>query len=61
MKQFLMRFWKDDEGPTAVEYGLMLFMITVAVVAAVGPLRDAVIGAFNAATAAFTGGGGGGS
>jgi pilus assembly protein Flp/PilA len=55
MKQFLMRLWKDEEGPTAVEYGLMLFMITVAVVAAVGPLRNAVIGAFNSATGAFSG------
>ena len=31
----LIRFFKDEEGATAVEYGLMLGLIAVAILAAV--------------------------
>ena len=47
MKQFvnfLSNFLKDEEGATAVEYGLMVALIAVAIIAAVtllgGNLKD---------------------
>ena len=41
MKQFinfLLNFLKDEEGATAVEYGLMVALIAVAIIAAVSLL-----------------------
>jgi pilus assembly protein Flp/PilA len=29
MKQFIKRFWNDEDGPTAVEYAVMLALIVV--------------------------------
>jgi pilus assembly protein Flp/PilA len=49
MRKIVLKLWKDEEGPTAVEYALMLFMIVGVVTAALTPLRQAVINAFNAA------------
>ncbi len=40
MKSTLVRFWNDEEGITALEYGLMAGLIAVAVIAAVGLLTD---------------------
>jgi pilus assembly protein Flp/PilA len=54
MRNIVLKLWKDEEGPTAVEYALMLFLIVAAVTAALGPLRAAVVTAFNAATTALT-------
>lgn len=31
MKQALLRFWRDEEGATAIEYGLIAGLIAVAV------------------------------
>jgi pilus assembly protein Flp/PilA len=55
-----LKFWleshvKDERGVTVIEYALMLFMVAVAVVAAVGPLRNAVLNVFNNATSAVGG------
>jgi pilus assembly protein Flp/PilA len=49
------RLWRDEQGPTAVEYALMLFMVAVAVVAATTGLRDAAIAIFNSTKAALGG------
>jgi pilus assembly protein Flp/PilA len=38
----LMNFFKDEEGATMVEYGLMVALIAVVVMAAVGPLGEAI-------------------
>jgi pilus assembly protein Flp/PilA len=35
MKQMLMKLWKDEEAPTAVEYGIMVALIAVVIIAAV--------------------------
>jgi pilus assembly protein Flp/PilA len=56
MTKFLNTLWKDEEGPTAVEYALMLFLVTVAIVAAVGGLKTQVIAAFDSASSAISGG-----
>jgi len=49
------RLWKDEEGPTGVEYALMLFMVAVTVVAATTRLRDQAISIFNSAKSALGG------
>jgi pilus assembly protein Flp/PilA len=38
MVQILKRLWQDEEGPTAVEYGLMVALIAVVIIGAVGAL-----------------------
>jgi pilus assembly protein Flp/PilA len=35
MSQLLTRFWKDQSGATAIEYGLIAAGISVAIIAAV--------------------------
>jgi pilus assembly protein Flp/PilA len=35
--------WRDDAGPTSVEYGIMVGLIAVVIVAAVGSLGQAVL------------------
>jgi pilus assembly protein Flp/PilA len=35
MKQMLMKLWKDEEAPTAVEYGIMVALIAVVIIVAV--------------------------
>lgn len=45
MTQMLMKLWKDEEAPTAVEYGIMVALIAVVIIAAVttvGTKLDAV-------------------
>lgn len=32
MKQSIMRFWRDEEGATAIEYGLIAGLIAVVLV-----------------------------
>jgi pilus assembly protein Flp/PilA len=34
----MIRFFKDEEGATAVEYGLMVFLIAVAIITVVTAL-----------------------
>ena len=42
----LMNFFKDEEGATAVEYGLMVALIAVVIIAAVGALGVNLQGVF---------------
>lgn len=34
MTNFIKNFWKDEEGATAIEYGLIAGLIAVAIIAA---------------------------
>jgi len=43
----LMRLWKDEEAPTAVEYGVMAALIIVVVILAVTTLGTNVSGTFS--------------
>jgi pilus assembly protein Flp/PilA len=54
MRNIVLKLWKDEEGPTAVEYALMLFMVVAALTTAIAPLRTAVVNAFTTATTALT-------
>ncbi|NGM51883.1 Flp family type IVb pilin [Caulobacter sp. 602-2] len=46
MSKFVTRFLKDESGATAIEYGLIIALIAVVIVAAFGVLRPAIEGAF---------------
>jgi pilus assembly protein Flp/PilA len=38
MKRFLLRFWTDESGATAIEYGLIAAGIALAIIAVVNGL-----------------------
>ncbi|MFD2754328.1 Flp family type IVb pilin [Comamonas terrae] len=38
MTNFIKNFWKDEEGATAIEYGLIAGLIAVAIIATVTTL-----------------------
>lgn len=42
MRQELMRFWKDEDGATAVEYALIAGLIALALITALGIFSDAL-------------------
>jgi Flp pilus assembly pilin Flp len=44
---------RREEGQTMTEYAVVLTLIAVALVAAIGGLRDAIIGVVNSATGAI--------
>jgi len=43
MKDMVKQFLKDEEGTTAVEYGVMVSLVAVALITAVALLRGAII------------------
>ena len=50
MSQFLksvQTFWADEDGATAIEYGLLASLIAVVIIGAVGGVGDALILKFN--------------
>ena len=52
---------KDEKGQTLAEYGLIMAVIAVAVIVAAGVLfREAIVGAFDSATACIAGDAGSG-
>lgn len=51
MKEMIKRFLKDEEGATAVEYGLMVALIAAVIVAAVTLLGENVRDTFNGVAA----------
>lgn len=55
MKAMIQKFFRDEEGATAVEYGLLVALIAVVIIGAVTALGTAIQGKFQ--TAADTIGG----
>ncbi len=55
MTRLIRWLWKDEEGATAAEYALMLFMVAVATVAATTGLKNQVIAVFSLAKSALGG------
>ncbi|WP_041492817.1 Flp family type IVb pilin [Burkholderia lata] len=47
MKAIIKRFLKEEDGVTAVEYGLIAGLVAVALVTAVGTLTTGISGAFS--------------
>ncbi len=54
MNRMLRKLWKDEEGPTAVEYALMLVLVALAIAAATPDITTAVLGVFTATSTALT-------
>lgn len=42
----LKRFMKEEDGATAIEYGLIAAIVSVAMLAALGPLGESLAGLF---------------
>ena len=68
MKATLAQFWNDEDGITALEYGLIAGMVAVALIVAVGAFTGSLKGMFeelgtklDTARAGTTTGGGGGA
>ena len=53
MKETLLRLWSDDEGQDLVEYGLLVSLVSVALIIAMGALRGGISTAFSQATSAL--------
>jgi pilus assembly protein Flp/PilA len=49
----LLQFVRDDSGATAIEYGLIAAGISVAIVAIVGLVGDALVSTFTTVEAAL--------
>ena len=47
-------FWKNENGATAIEYGLIASLIFLAIVVAVGLLSDEMIDMYNTISNAVT-------
>jgi pilus assembly protein Flp/PilA len=56
MRQFAIRFLKDESGATAIEYALMATMIAVVIVGVVGVMGGHVKDAFQKGADIFTAG-----
>ena len=54
MKHQLIKFLQDEEGATAIEYGLIAGIIAVALLASLTSVRDALVTIFNNIAAALT-------
>jgi len=50
----LISFFKDEEGATAVEYALMVFLIAVVIIAVVTALGTTIRGVFQSVVTAMT-------
>jgi len=53
--RFALRFARDDSGATAVEYGLIITLIFLAIVGAVGNFSNKFITVLNTASATIGG------
>lgn len=51
--EYLKRFLREEKGPTAVEYAIMLALVALAIALATPNIRDAVIAIFNATAGAL--------
>ncbi len=54
MKEKMMKLWKDEEGTTAVEYGVMVALVSAALVVSVGLMSDKLVEVFDGIVTALT-------
>ena len=47
MKNLILRFWRNEAGATAIEYGLIAAGISLAIIAVVNGLGTTVSGKFD--------------
>jgi pilus assembly protein Flp/PilA len=55
MSKFMNRFLKDESGATAIEYGLIVALIAVVIIAAVTAIGGTLQGTFEDVNAALPG------
>jgi pilus assembly protein Flp/PilA len=53
MRNLITRFVKDDSGPSAIEYGLIAALISIAGIAGMTLVGQNLQGTYNAVAAAF--------
>lgn len=53
MNKFVSRFFKDESGATAIEYGLIATFIAVAIITVLGIVGDDLNAMFDAVSAAL--------
>jgi len=56
MKKLVAKFWKDDSGATAIEYGLIAAGIAVAIIAVVNTLGTQLNNTFGTVSTSLGGG-----
>jgi len=54
MTRLLKRLWKEEEGQDLTEYALLLVLLSLAAVASLGALADAINNVFSNATGVMT-------
>jgi pilus assembly protein Flp/PilA len=59
MNNMFTRLWKEEDGQGMTEYGLVLGLIAVGVVAILITMREEITALFNRAVTAIKGAGGG--
>jgi pilus assembly protein Flp/PilA len=52
--KLIRKLFKNEKGATAIEYGLIAALISVAAITAMGTLSDGIQSTFNAAGGAMT-------
>ncbi|OZI39788.1 Flp family type IVb pilin [Bordetella genomosp. 5] len=57
MLEHVKSFWKDEEGATAIEYGLIAGLVAVAIIAALIALREDIVALFGRIGTALDGAG----
>lgn len=55
MKTQIIKFLKDEEGATAIEYGLIAGLVSIAIIAGLTLISPELSRIFNAIAAALTG------
>ena len=55
MKEMLINFWKDEEGATAIEYGLIAALIAVAIIVGIKLVGTNLNSLFNDIAGKLTG------
>jgi pilus assembly protein Flp/PilA len=54
MTNFIREFWADERGATAIEYGLIASLISVAIIASAKSLGNNISGTFSKVAANVT-------
>lgn len=55
MKAQLQQFWNDEDGATAIEYGLIAGLVAIAIITALGLMSDSLNELFGRIKAALDG------
>jgi pilus assembly protein Flp/PilA len=57
MFKLVRKLWRDEEGPTAVEYALLLVLVALAIAGITPGLRNAITTVYQSVVTSLTPGG----